>query len=76
MNPGEKKIRNVLLIVVFIVIAVFLSFALSKKSFGATKEIRIGGKCLDVPSGQMVNGAKIQLWDCNHDRDWETPLSR
>lgn len=28
-------------------------------------EIRIGGKCLDVPSGQMVNGAKIQLYECN-----------
>ena len=53
-----------------------LAFILSISSAqAATKAIRIGGKCLDVPNGQMVNGAKIQLWDCNNSKAQALKLS-
>jgi len=25
-----------------------------------------GGKCLDVPSGNMTNGTQLQIWTCNN----------
>jgi beta-glucanase (GH16 family) len=25
----------------------------------------IGGKCIDVPGGNAVDGARLQIWDCN-----------
>ncbi len=34
---------------------------------GGTKEIvsNYNGKCIDVPSSNFVDGARLQMWDCN-----------
>lgn len=32
--------------------------------FGSIQSISVG-KCLDLPGGKAVNGAKLQTWDCN-----------
>lgn len=39
--------------------------------YAGKSQIKIGGKCLDVPNANMVNGAKLQLWDCNNTKAQE-----
>jgi hypothetical protein len=34
-------------------------------SGGSIHPAAFGGKCLDVKDGNLVNGALVQLWDCN-----------
>lgn len=67
MNQREKVITSVIVLAVIVLGLTILS-VYAEKAQGAPVEIRIGGKCLDVQNSKMVNGARVQLWDCNNSK--------